>query len=119
MRPALDVTPKPAKPWITRSSILILSGILIGMGLQLPMSTALHKSILAAGTVGLLSFLVLEGAAKLNARIARERALARLDWTLQVRIHKHIPQRRPHAMIPDVIPMRDASYLTVSSTRGK
>lgn len=117
MRPALDSNPRTAKPWVTRSSILILSGVLIGLGLQLPMSTALHKSILAAGTVGLLSFLVLEGAASLNARIAREKALARLDWTLQVRIHKHIPHRAPHAIVPDIIPMREASYLPVASRR--
>jgi len=115
---AIDTTTskkKDRQPLVTRSSILILSGALIGYGVQLPLSSLMHISILGGGIVGLAAFLALDLLAMKKQKQMRDRMLFEMNWTLESRLHKHIPKLHTKPTLRRSNTRPDQTFLTVVS----
>lgn len=110
-----DSTKRVRQPLITRTSILILSGALIGYGVQFPLSSLMHISILGGGIVGLGAFLALDLLADKKRTEMRSRMLSQMNWTLESRLHKHIPKLHTRPTLRRLSIHRDQSFLTVVS----
>jgi len=101
---------------VSRSAILILSGVLIGTTVSQGNLTGTSFCGFCAGIIGMISFLALDLVAHgRRKRIVRTR-LAAADSTLATRLRRHVDsqstripnRRRPHA---------DSSYLPVTPAR--
>jgi len=113
---AIDTTTpikRVRQPLISRSSILILSGALIGFGVQLPLSSLMHISILGGGLVGLGAFLALDLVAAKKRKELRTRMLNEMNWTLESRLHKLIPTLHATKSLRRLTIRKDQTYLTV------
>ncbi len=105
----------PARQVVSRSAILILSGVLIGSTVAQGALTGVAFSSFCAGIIGMISFLALNLAAhRRDTRIVR-RTLAAADSNLTKRLRRHVasptpaaPQRRTPAAT------RESSYLPVT-----
>ena len=108
------VAPPPARQVISRSAILILSGVLIGTTLSQGHLTGVAFCGFCAGIIGMLAFYALDRAAQGRRERVVRRKLAVVDSTLTNRLQKHVApehrfvaRRRPH-------PTAEASYLPVA-----
>jgi hypothetical protein len=105
--------PQPARQVVSRSAILILSGILIGTTISQGHLTGTSFYGFCAGIIGMISFFALDLAAqKRQTRVIRKR-LAAANSKLTTRLHRHVTQpvkpirhRRP-------LPIGESSYLPV------
>jgi hypothetical protein len=98
---------------ISRSAILILSGVLIGTTVSQGNLTGTSFTGFCAGIVGMISFFALDLAAHGRHRRVLRKKLAAADSTLAKRLTRHVDSqsmrtpshRRPHV---------DSSYLPVT-----
>ena len=75
---------------LARTTILILSSLLVGMGLGYGTSPEFQVHANSAGVVGVLFYLGLESHSRRVTERAAERAQARASGKLESRIHRHI-----------------------------
>src|SRR5215471_3347906 len=116
MRPATingkPVGQQPVRQVVSRSAILILSGVLLGTTLGQGELGHLSINRSAAGTIGLISFLALDLVAQRRQKAAvRKSVLESTDSTLVRRLRRHIAATAGH--LPRR-PRLDSSYLTVT-----
>jgi len=113
------VAPQRSPQIISRSAILILSGVLIGNAIhQGPLEGASYYG-LCAGLTGLISFLGLELVAQRGSQRVVRRTLAAVDSTLTQRLRRHVECQTPKApkrprMLPSLVPSGESSYLPVT-----
>ena len=77
---------------LSHSTILILSGYLIGAGSVTGSAPGVGETALAAGLCGLIGYISMRIAAGRRARRQAEAAVSRAARTLEVRLHRHIPR---------------------------
>lgn len=77
---------------LSRSTILILSGLLIGIGMGNGYSPSFHYSGLMAGWVGLISFIALDFLAYRRRQKAAERKREKVTRELEGRMCRVIPR---------------------------
>lgn len=80
---------QPRRELVSGTSILILSGFLIGMTVGRTVNEELSPFVLAAGLAGLVSFIGLEVS---RARARERQALAEQE-TVTSRLQRHVPGR--------------------------
>ena len=92
-KPARSAT----KPLLSRSTILILSGFLIGIVSQQFVDADLKIYVLSAGVFGLVAFIGLEAvASRLNAR-ATQKASKKAEAALVERVNRHVSRHASEA----------------------
>jgi hypothetical protein len=115
-----SINGKPIRPQsppqvVSRTAILILSGILIGTSITRESLSGASFVAFAAGIVGLISFVALEQVAHRGRRRLVKKTLAACNSTLTRRLERHVqsqtapihePRRRGSSF--------DASYLPVT-----
>jgi len=116
------IVPQRPQHVISRSAILILSGILIGRSISRGDLTGITFSGLCAGIVGLLAFYVLDLAANRHCHRVASRTLADVDSLLSHRLKRHVEMQLPGASPPKPVRRHlpsyaEASYLTVTHSR--
>jgi hypothetical protein len=82
------ISPKPAPSIISRTTILILSGVLMGIGVGHASVTTAHRQALCASVAGLVSYLGLSVAARKRHREAIRTAVEQATWNLNTRLDK-------------------------------
>jgi len=115
------ISPQRPQQVISRSAILILSGILIGRSLSQGDLTGIGFSQLCAGIVGLLAFYALDLAANRRSHRVATRTLADVDSILARRLKKHVELQKPGDSPPKPSRRRlslytEASYLPVAQS---
>ncbi len=80
----------PSQPLLSRSSILILSGFLAGLGLCQGMSSAHQWTAVLTASCGLISFFVLDGVSRRRAAHVNEKATQLALRRLECRIGRHV-----------------------------
>ena len=106
-----------AKPGlISRSTILILSGVLIGLGFGGGYSPSFHYSGLMAGWVGLIAYIALDWLARRRKQAATQRKLERKTSALESRIFRVIP-RPAKSDVAEDLPTTEESFVPVVSSR--
>src|SRR5262245_57371987 len=103
---------QPARQLISRSAILILSGILIGTTIAQGHMTGISFYGCCAGIIGMISFFALDVVAeRRQSRVVRKR-LAVANSTLTTRLRRHVTARLPRpAYRRRPIPVEESSYL--------
>ena len=106
------------RPLISPSSILILSGFLIGVASGHSLPTSSGQTVFFAGLIGVISYLGLSVAANRQHRRAQERANRVARSRLEQRLDRHNPRqllklnRRPRRRLSEM----EEQYLPVVST---
>lgn len=106
------VTTSPAPSVISRTTILILSGVLMGVGLGQPAVSQVHRQALSASLVGLVSYLGITVAARKRHREAIQTAFEQATWNLNTRLDRFVAGRMDamaaphHCGIPSAAPSR-------------
>src|SRR6266478_4768710 len=105
---------QPARQVISRSAILILSGVLIGTAVSQGNLAGVSLYGFCAGIIGMISFFALDLVAqKRQTRIIRKR-LAVADSTLTTRLRRHVsPETAKPTQRRRPLPVGEASYLPV------
>ncbi len=80
---------------ISRSAILILSGVLIGSTVTQGQLTGIGFFGFCAGIIGMISFLALDLAARGRQKRIVRRTLAAADSTLTKRLRRHVGSQSP------------------------
>src|SRR5436853_3494988 len=89
------VAPRRAPQVISRSAILILSGVLIGNSIHQGPLDGLSFYGFCAGITGMLSFLGLDLAAQRGRQRVVRKTLAAIDSTLTKRLRKQVEVQAP------------------------
>ena len=109
------VGPQRSPQIISRSAILILSGVLIGNSIHQGPLDGISFYGFCAGIVGMVSFLGLELAAQRGRQRVVQKTLAAADSTLMKRLRHHVECQSPKAPTRRrLLPACDSSYLTVT-----
>jgi hypothetical protein len=109
---------QPARQVISRSAILILSGVLIGTTISQGPLTGTAFYGFCAGIIGMISFLALDLAAqKRQTRVVRKR-LATANSKLTTRLHRHVTQPGKPIRRRRPLPVGESSYLPVMVACG-
>lgn len=82
--------PRPALP-LSRSTILILSGVLIGMGVSYGVTPDTQLYGFVAGIIGLFAFLGLDSHTRHQEQRAVQRAIDQATCVIENRLCRHIP----------------------------
>ena len=77
---------------LSHSTILILSGYLIGAGSVTASAPGVGETALAAGLCGLIGYISMKIAARRRARRRAEAAISHATRSLEMRLHRHIPR---------------------------
>lgn len=110
------VAPQRSPQIISRSAILILSGVLIGNSIQQGPPEGLSFYGFCAGMTGIVSFLGLELVAQRGRQRVVRKTLAAVESTLTKRLRRHIEFHGPAAPARRrLLPIAESSYLTVTS----
>jgi hypothetical protein len=114
------IGPQPDSQVISRSAILILSGILIGTTYGHGGMSGLGFYRFCAGIIGVISFLGLELIANGRRKRMLRKTLAVADSTLKSRLLRHVSSQSPEAPNSRRSPISaESSYLTVTmAVRG-
>jgi hypothetical protein len=104
------VASSPAREVVSRSAILILSGVLIGNTVAQGPLTGVAFGGFCAGIVGMISFLALDLAARRRQNRIVRRTLAAADSTLAKRLRRHVACQSPNS------PRRRTSLVTMESS---
>jgi hypothetical protein len=105
---------QPARQVISRSAILILSGVLIGTTISQGHMTGTSFYRFCAGIIGMISFFALNLAAqKRQTHVVRKR-LAAADSRLTTRLHRHVSQPAKPTSRRRPLPLGESSYLPVT-----
>ena len=86
---------KNRKPLITHSTVLILSGFLIGMVFRRMVDPSIEVYVFAAGLIGVFCYLGLDWLARRRQQQAAQLELERTNHELERRINRHIPHEVP------------------------
>jgi hypothetical protein len=119
-----SINGKPIRPTsprqvISRSAILILSGILIGTTIGQGSLTGLAFYRFCAGIVGLISYLGLEMVAHGQRKRVLKKRLAAADSNLKSRLSRHLVAHEPKAPVRmSAICIEESSYLPVMVAGG-
>jgi len=106
-----------AKPGlISRSTIFILSGVLIGLGFGGGYSPSFHYSGLMAGWVGLIAYIALDWVARRRKKAATQRKLERKTSALESRIFRVIPRPLKSDAAAEELPATEESLVPVASS---
>jgi hypothetical protein len=89
---------EPRRSLVSRSSILILSGFLVGLGLSRGLPEGEQSSALIAAGFGLLSFFLLDGLSRRRALQASQRQIQLAIRRLEKRIGKHVGEAQADAV---------------------
>ncbi len=113
------VAPQRSPQVISRSAILILSGVLIGNSIHQGPLDGLSFYGFCAGMTGMVSFVGLDLAAQRGRQRVVRKTLAATDSTLTQRLRRHVECQIPAAptrrrMLPRVLPPGESSYLPVT-----
>ncbi len=113
------VAPQRSPQIISRSAILILSGVLIGNSLHAGPLDGISFYGFCAGITGLVSFIGLDLVAQRGRQRAVRKTLAAVDSTLTQRLRRHVESQTPKAplrrrMLPSLVPSGESSYLPVT-----
>jgi hypothetical protein len=114
-----SVAPQRSTQVISRSAILILSGVLIGTSIHQGPFDGLSFYGLSAGITGMLSYLGLELVAQRGRQRVVRKTLAAIDSTLTQRLRRHVECQTPKAhtrgrLLPLVLAPGESSYLPVT-----
>jgi hypothetical protein len=103
------------KPLLSHSSILILSGFLIGMVSRNAVRPGDEMLVYAAGVVGLVSYLGLGLLARARKQRATNHEFEQASTRLEKRINRHVARSGPIKAGPKTpkLPRSDRQYLTV------
>ncbi len=103
------------KSLVSNSSILILSGFLIGTVSQQVAGPSAQMYVLLGGTIGLVAYLGLACLARQRAQRASLQACRQASSQLETRVDRHIPHRPPQRNNRRFQPSRhsERQYLTV------
>src|SRR5580765_6580101 len=105
------VAPQRPPQIISRSAILILSGVLIGNSIHQGPLDGISFYGLCAGITGMLSFLGLDLAAQRGRQRVVRKTLAAVDSTLTTRLRRHIECQTPKApKRRRMLPVAESSY---------
>ena len=85
--------PRPVQ-LVSRTAILILSGVLIGTGVGHGVPAGLYICTFCAGVIGLISFVGLEHLAERQRQSKTRRVLKATERLLASRIDRHVPRLR-------------------------
>ena len=88
---------QPPTLLLSRSSILILSGVLVGMGVAQGVALDTQFYTFVAAIVGLLAFLALDSHARQKERRAARRAHKQAACVMEDRLCRHIPATKQSA----------------------
>ena len=100
---------QPTVSLLTRTTILILSAILIGVGLGQPLGSQLHGQSLGCGMLGIVSFIGLAVSARQRHLKAIRQAFELATWNLNQRLDKFIadggnqPAAPHHRGVPNAV----------------
>lgn len=83
-------------PQADRTTLLVLSGFLVGIGLQGVAGTQLGPYTVAAGSAGLLGYLALSHLARRQEQARSTLETERKLLRLHARLDRHLPQMRPN-----------------------
>jgi hypothetical protein len=113
------VAPQRSPQMISRSAILILSGVLIGNAVHQGPLDGISFYGLCAGIAGLVSFLGLDLVAHRGRQRVVRKTLKAADSTLTQRLRRHVDCQTPQAptrrrMLPSLVPSGESSYLPVT-----
>src|SRR5262245_49986421 len=101
---------QPGGHVISRSAILILSGVLIGTTLTQGHMTGVAFGGFSAGIIGMISFYALDLVAERRRNQVVRRKLAAVDSALSSRLRRHVAPPMP------ISPMRRAPYPTAEAS---
>ena len=113
------VAPQRSPQIISRSAILILSGVLIGNSIHQGPLDGISFYGLCAGITGMVSFMGLELVAQRGRQRVVRKTLAAADSTLTQRLRRHVECQTPKAptrrrLLPMVLRPGESSYLPVT-----
>ena len=109
------IRPPSSRHVVSRSAILILSGILIGVTIGHGDLSGLASFRFYAGIVGLISYMGLELVARSSQKNQLRRTLAATDSTLRSRLTRHVTSDEPKGSgRPNSNNLADSSYLPVT-----
>ena len=113
------VAPQRSPQIISRSAILILSGVLIGTSIHRGPLDGISFYGFCAGITGLVSFIALDLVAQRGRQRVVRKTLAAVDSTLSQRLRRHVECQTPKAplrrrMLPALVPSGESSYLPVT-----
>jgi|SRR5579863_3661250 len=111
------VAPQGAPQIISRTAILILSGVLIGNSLHQDPFDGLSFCGFCAGITGMISFFALDLVAQRGRQRVVRNTLATVELTLAKRLRRQIECHGPTApaRCRRMLPIAESSYLTVAS----
>jgi hypothetical protein len=101
---------QPARQVISRSAILILSGVLIGTTVAQGQLTGITLGGFCAGIIGMMSFLALDLAAERRQKQVLQRTLAAANSKLTRRLRRHVASQFPSS------PRRRTRAVTIESS---
>ena len=104
---------QPARQVISRSAILILSGVLIGTTISQGPLTGTSFYGFCAGIIGMISFFALDLAAQNRQTHVVRRRLAAANSKLNTRLHRHVTQPTKPLRRRRPLPLGESSYLPV------
>ena len=108
----------PPREVISRSTIFILSGILIGTGLGKEIWNAAAFMNVLTGMTGLIAFYALDQLATQRSRRAARTRLQRIQRKLAGRIERHVKRYEAPLRTYAPRPNSTAQYLAVVSRKG-
>ncbi len=108
------VAPQRSPQIISRSAILILSGVLIGNSIHQGPLDGISFYGFCGGITGLISFIGLDLAAQRGRQRVVRKTLAAVDSTLTQRLQRHVECQTPQAplrrrMLPSLVPSGESS----------
>ncbi len=109
---------KDRKPLLSHSSILILSGFLIGVVVRRMANPSVEVYVFAAGLIGIFCYLALDRLAQRRQQRAERIELEQANNNLDRRISRHIPQE-PQVRSSRPLPVHrgtERQYQTVVSS---
>ena len=109
-----------SRPVLSESSILILSGFLVGNAWGNPIYSGLQIHAMLAGVAGIVAYFALNEVRRRSRLKAAERATEATHQLLAGRIHRHIPRVMPERRRQLFCAPREVSqqYLTVVRSGG-
>jgi len=112
------IRPASSRQVVSRSAILILSGVLIGATIGQGEMAGLAYFRFCAGIIGLISYMGLELVAHGQRNRVLRKKLAAADSKLRSRLSRHLTSPSPKApKLVSAIPLAESSYLPVAVGR--
>ncbi len=109
------IGPQPSRQVVSRSAILILSGVLIGTSIAQGEMSGIAYSKFCAGMIGIISFLALDLLAQRRRTRVLRKTLAAVDSTLTMRLRRHVNSQPPSVpKCRKLTPIGESSYLPVT-----